>query len=495
MTRGHIKVFTIIVFFLTAVVIGALIFLPKDFFSPRKNTETQTRVVIPQTTGSGGEALDFQRSGEEARRSRISLDEGEVVLDVLTRDFDGDINEEQIIAFRNQREVDSPIRIAYVDNDGGSDYRVWSAASAVSRSGTLILYSEDLIGDGGICVLVSGMNGANEQTLTVFRKNNGTAAFSGEPFSKIAEFLIEGSIIVEDAPAYQQGRSLTISTFGRDYDSANLLDQIEVTYAFNRGNGLYEQSRVVKIPGRQIEQQRLRELLNGNPEQFETFIGGMWYRDDGPRRQYLYFNNSGREIIFYDTRSEEVFTWQDSISTRYGLHINSRNISLTKLRRTINIDLVSLENIHIRVYQDAYLRGLPNTVWDGSYQRLETVETVRQENSVAPYIEGNYSGTGGAINFSRSGAYVIQADGAQAERRGKYVFFNLGADELLELRPETTPHNGKAAAEETPDREIFRVVRSGENPARPGELALTRVRISTKGIQDLHEAAVVLNRS
>ncbi|MDR2182468.1 MAG: pallilysin-related adhesin [Treponema sp.] len=494
MTRGHIKVFTIIVFFLTAVVIGALIFLPGDFFLPRKNTETQTRVVIPQTMGSGGEALDFQRSGEEARQAKISLDEGEVVLGVLTLNFDDDINEEQIIAFRNQREVDSPIQITYVDNDGGrGDYRVWSAASAVSRPGTLILYSEDLIGDGGICVLVSGMNGANEQTLTVFRKN-GAAAFGGEPFSKIAEFLIEGSIIVEDLPPYREGRSLTISTFGRDYDSANLLDQIEVTYAFNRGNGLYEQVSVVKIPGRQIEQQRLRELLNGNPEQFESFIGGMWYHDDGPRRQYIYFNNSGREIIFYDTRSEEVFTWQDSISTRYGLHINSRNISLTKLRRTININLVSLESIQVRVYQDAYLRGLPNTIWDGSYQRLETVETARQENRVAPYLEGNYSGSGGAISFSRSGAYVIQADGGQAERRGKYVFFNLGADELLELRPETASGNG-GAAEEMSARETFRVVRGGENTARPDELTLTRVRISTKGIQDLHEAAVVLDRS
>jgi hypothetical protein len=497
MTREHFKIFTIVIFLLTAGGIGTLVFLPRDFFSSREKEVGQTRVVIPQAVGTGGESpgTGQSRGNNIEPGIRINLEDGESAIASLVRDFDNDSFEEQVIAYLRFQEIDGPIFITYAEFDPnrGIYQREWSAPTAATKPGTIMLYGQDLIGDGGICVLVSGMNSAGEQTLTVFRKNN---AVQGEPFNKIAEFRIEGSITVEERN-FGNGRSLAIATYGRDYESSNMLDQIEITYTYNQVNGLYEQSRMVKVPGSQIEQRRLRELLNGNPEQFENFINGLWYRDEGTRRKYVYFNTAARELIFYNNNSEEVFSWQDSTPTRYGLHINSRNISLTKLRRTVNVELASLESIRLRVYQDLYLRSGPNTTWDGSYQRLQHTEMVRKTERQNPYVEETYKGPDGKIAFYRDGTYELipLSNLAELSRRGQYVFFRYENEELLELRPTGHSETMKDQIRENNapqelQRETFKVTREA-----PGSITLTRIRIGAMGIQDLHELPILLTKA
>jgi hypothetical protein len=480
MTKIHIRAFTITVFLLAALGIGTLLCLPKDFFSSTENPVNQTRVVIPQSVDSGGNpaVLVENQNLEESSAARISFGENELVISIITRDFDGDSLEEQIIAYRSLQEIDTPIYIAYADvNAGGIYFRAWTAPAAATRASSLILYSEDLIGDGGICVLVSGLNGSGEQTLTVFRKNSflfPEAAAAEEAFSKIAEFIIEGSIAVQEVQRsrdYQQeGQPLTISTYGRNYESANMLDQIETTYTYNPLSGLYEQARMVKVPGSQIEQRRVNELLN-TPGKFEEFIGGLWHLStDNGGKQYVYFNPANREMIFYINNTEEVFNWQESNPIRYGLHINGRNSSISKLRCTVNIELESLDSIRLHVFQDAYLRTGPGAVWDGSYQKIQTLKNTAGEKRAPPYLEGTYKAGEGKITFSRDGSYELYGNGEKTLLEGKYVFFNMGEEELLELRPSTP---------EIPRQTLK--VRHTENDG----IALTRIRIGTKGIQEL----------
>ena len=484
MTRGHFKVFTIIVFLLTAGVIGALVFLPGDFFSSKNREIQKTKVVIPQIMGTGGENIRLSY-GEDYQGLRITLEEDEIAVAVLTRDFNSDSHEEQVIAYRKLEDIDSPINITYAEYDieHESYYRRWNASTAATKSGTLILYSEDLIGDGGICVLVSGMNGQGEQTLTAFRKIDSL----DEPFVKIAEFRIEGSIAVEEPNNSMRGQdSLTIATYGRDYSSSNIMDQIEVRYIFNQINGLYEQSSMKKIPGTQIEQMRVGELLNGNPEHFEDFIDGLWYQGEGKNRKYVYFNTVNRELIFYDSTYQEIFVWQNSAATRYGIHINSWNVSLTKLRRTINVELVSLESIRLRVYQDAYLRSGPNVIWDGSYIRLPARESDEDIQRPPPYIGSKFKSDDGVITFGEDGSYRIDplSGPGALSREGQYVFFSIKDQELLELRT-VKAGNGENGVL---FRETYKVSQDEET------ITLSRVRIGTRGIQDLFEAPIVLQK-
>jgi hypothetical protein len=182
----------------------------------------------------------------------------------------------------------------------------------------------DLIGDRSVCALLTGMNSQGEHTMTIFRLNKQTqgprrrAADSGPPFEMIAQLQIEGIIRVnetERSQAYQLGiaggQSFTITAYGHDPASANILDQIEATYAYNEQGRLYERTRVVRIPGSQVEQRRLREILSGERGVFEKFIIGLWYYviPEGTldSRQYIYFDPANKELIFYGEEAQQVF--------------------------------------------------------------------------------------------------------------------------------------------------------------------------------------------
>jgi hypothetical protein len=418
---------------------------------------------------------------------------------VLTQDFNGDIVDVLILAHRNLLEMDSPVSVSYIEFDPalGGYRRVWSAPTAVTRPGTVSVYTQDLIGDRSVCVLVGGMDSAGEHTLTVFRLGGSEAPAEKEAaIAKIAELRIDGSIRVQEAErsrAYQtglsRGQSFSIVAYGRDFGSSNMLDQVELVYSYNSGKGVYERTGMTRIPGSQIEQRRVRELLNGDKEQFEQFITGLWYyvspRGRTDERQYIYFDPRSREIIFYGENIQQVFAWQNSSATRHGLYISSQNISVTTLRRFLDIELESLDSIRVKVFEDVRLKIYVTAPWDGSYRKAGTTESAAAlsgpPNRVLPYIDAAYEGSIGRIVFFPDGNYTLAAGGG-VEKRGRYAFFTLDNQELLELRPLNS------AAHET-----YRVERGDAEEA--GAMTLERIRLGTRGAQELHEAALTLARS
>ena len=95
---------------------------------------------------------------------------------------------------------------------------------------------------------------------------------------------MEGSITIVETQrtgAYRQGitggQPFSIIAYGRDMQSNNVLDRIEITYEFNQASGIFEQDRITHVPGTHIEQQQVREILSGRPGVFENFINDLWY--------------------------------------------------------------------------------------------------------------------------------------------------------------------------------------------------------------------------
>jgi hypothetical protein len=443
---------------------------------------------------------------EDTTNAKIAMNDGESIVAVLTQDMDGDMVDDQILAYRNLLEIDSPIFITYIVFDGviGGYRRVWSAPTAVTRPGTVSVYTQDLIGDRSFCILVSGMNNAGEHTLTVFRLPQGEEP--GEAiFVKIADLRIDGSIQVQEVErtqAYQRGlakgQDFTLAAYSRDPNSTNILDQVELIYTYNNLSGLYEQSRVTRIPGSQIEQRRIRELLSGGKEDFEKYITGLWYyvspQGTLDNRQYIYFDPPNREIIFYGEEIQQVFSWQNSSATRHGLYVSSQNISVTTLRRFLDIELESLDSIRVKVFEDVRLKIYVTTPWDGSYRKAGMSDTIAaetgQKTTVLPYIDASYDGFIGRLVFSADGSYELYSAGdftgntaGTPQIRGKYAFFMLDNQELLELRPR---NNGGHS------HETYLVERTGKTDS--DTIILLRIRLGTRGVQELHEAAITLTR-
>jgi hypothetical protein len=469
-----------------ALALGFIITRPWDRLFPRKAAEApQPRIIIPRERETGETEFDSpseRMAYEDIISTKIALRDGEVMLSVLTQDLDEDPLEEQIIAYRNLPAGE--LRIAYVDYDGsrGGYLRVWDAPTAVTRPLTFSMGVRDLIGDRSVCIVVTGMGEEGAHTLTVFRRT--PQGPEGEPFQKIADLRIDGSIQIRESErpqSYQrgisQGMSFPIAAYGHDPRSENILDQVEIIYTYNGASGRYEQSRITRAPGPQIEQRRLQELLSGSPGVFEAFIHDLWYSvsPEGTldNRRYIYFDPANREITFFGDGAQQIFNWQNSSPTRYGLYAATQSVSVTTLRRTIDIELESMESIRVKVFEDVRLKILADNTWDGSYRRARSSERGAAPPR-SPYLDGRYESPLGNIRFSPDGAYEIRS-GEKVEQ-GRYAFFPVDGLEALELRP---LDGGR--------RETYLVERSGDN------LILSRARVGAMGIRKLNEGAISLS--
>jgi hypothetical protein len=486
MIKGFLKILTALIFIFTALGIGALVLYPPPWNAKKATVELKPRLIIPLIP----DAETFDSHAERlAREDNLSvwapLPDGEVIVSVLTGYFDEVPVEKQFAAYRNLLEIDSAIYLSYIDFDeeSRSYKRLWSAKTLATRPGTVSVYAQDLLGDRSVCVLLYGMNSQEEHTLTVFRKNpSAENEDKKELFTKIAELRIEGTITVRQLERGQnQRQSLTISAFGRDMESSNFLDQVEIIFAFNAAKNFYEEISRIRIPGAQVEQRRVRELL-GSFAAFEDFISGLWYHVTSQgivdKNQYIFFSPPNREIIFYGDETQQVFHWLMSTNTRYGLYVSSQNISVTTLKRSIDIELESLESIRVRVNEDVRLKIGVNAPWDGSYRKAEPPENRGQKPPlVNAHIDAWYDGSLGKIHFLSDGSY--EANSGSSMKQGNYAFFSIGGEELLELRFAGAP------------REIY-LIESEDEVSPKKNLALHRVRIGVKGIVPLSEMATAL---
>ena len=491
---------------------GAGFLILGPFANQKSQEQRRTRIIIPQESGgrlysSAAEQMAY----EESVATKVAMDEGDIIISVLTQDFDGDPAEEQVVAFRSLHEMESPVYVSFIDYDETEkEYRrVWAAPTAATQPGTVSLFTQDLIGDRSLCVILTGMNSENKHTMTVFRRSVETS------FSIIAEIRIDGSISIQEterSQAYHQGiardKSFTITAYGHDTDSANMLDQLEITYGFNLEKERYEQISITRLPGSQIEQRRLRELLSGEKGVFEDFINGLWYyvipQGTLDQRQYIYFDPGSREVVFFSDETQQVFTWQNSNPTRYGLYISSQNISVTTLRRFLDIELESLDSIRVKVSEDVRLKIAVSAAWDGSYRRASASPQAisENENTVVPPVDAFYDSSLGRLRFFPNGEYELNSGGGA--RKGRYVFFRANGQELLELRSDGESSSApEANGEQGAARMVYRVepqavsASAGDGTTEvplPETFSLSRVRLSAAGIQDLHEGAIALTR-
>jgi len=462
----------------------------------------RTRVIVPslENSGSGENNAWMEHTDECALKA--PLGDEEQFISALNFDFYNDSIEEQLVAFRSR--IDSgQVSIAYFsyDEKTGTYRRSWNAPTAASMPGTVSLFTLDLLGDRRDCVILTGMNAEGKHTLTAFHKVEKEDI--NRPFIKIAEIQVDGSITIQetDRPmAYRQGitkgQPFTILAYGQDSGSSNMLDRIEIEYAYNPVKGFFEQGRITRIPGSQIEQQRVREILSGKPKVFEEFINDLWYHVSPAgaidRSQYLYFDPGNREIIFYGEDTQQVFNWQHSNSTRYGLYISSQNIAVTTLRRFLDIELESIDSIRMKVFEDVRLKIGISASWDGSYRRAGKV--YEHDAPPRPYIEASYDSSMGRLRFYPNGEYELNSSDQLV--KGRYAFFRVNDKELLELRPE---RNGtQRSAQNNEDRMIYRI--AGPSGARDADtrnaenLSLFRVRLVPAGIQELQEGQVFLTK-
>jgi flagellar motor protein MotB len=339
------------------------------------------------------------------------------------------------------------------------------------------------------------MNDAEAYILVVLRKNSEKA---DEAFSVIAEIVSKGSIAVQETArtqAYQRGSaqaaSFPLVAFSADEQAKNPLDQIETIYNYTPELARYEPSATVHIPADQMQERSLQDVMNGGTPSFEHFVQGLWYFVTSAGvdvQQYIYFDPLNRELVFCGGDVQQIFLWQRSSSTRSKLSIAAQNISVTTLRRYVDVELDSANRIQVLVAEDVKLKISSDVVWNGSYQKAELPHSGAQVlQGVVPYITAEYSGSIGNLSFDTQGSYELASEGIN--RTGKYAFFWLNGEEILEFRPETInniPTSGM--------RETYLITHSEkiEGSETWRDITLLPIRIGVQGIQRLRETPISL---
>ena len=506
-------VLTVAAFLLCAA--GIAVYAHRPRVEPETPERHRMRAIVPSGLAADGRgaALPEQVAQEDAYILKAPMETGELVISVLNFDFNNNGAEDQVVAFRRGGS-ENPVSVAFFAFSGRSAgyRRLWELPTAATVPATVSLFTMDLLGDRNNVVVVTGMNARNEHTMTVFRRNPSNDV--SRPFDVIADIRIDGSVAVREVQrslAYQQGiargQPFAIVAAGRDPESDNILDRIELTYSFHEADGVYVRSSSVRIPGARVEQDRVREILSGRPGVFENFVHDLWYHvaPDGTvdRSQFIFFDPVRREMVFFGEENQQIFSWQHSNTTRQGIFISGYNSTITTMRRRVNVELESMDGIRVTVTDDRRQRiGVPPP-WSGSYRRAGAViRAMAADHAMSPHKDAIFDSPIGRLRFLPNGKYELSAYGAFSG--GRYVFFRADGRDLLELRPD---RNGAeifalfdAAGGNPDDRLVFHVSGVARNPqgrpdSAPAYMGLTRVRIGASGVRDLHETAIVLTRA
>ncbi len=368
------------------------------------------------------------------------------VLQTINTNLDLDLTDEQVLVVKDKRNQDSKLKIIVVDFDPIRNiyFKSWEGITNAVNSHDYSLSLKDIVGDHSKQIILQGTNAKGELTLDVFRRTpspNGLGLF----FRNICKIVSDGTIDIEEqerSEGYQLGQkngiSFPIVVFTHDPESKNVTDLLKMTYYWKYPKNSYVLSSVEKIPGKKVEEKRLRKLFNSNSiKAFEDFIKGAWYHPvKGGAGEILFFQPDRRVINLYSKNVDEVYIWKESSSKIYNrLRIVVENESIPSIRKLVSVRVKSLYEIYVSI------QG--HDRWDFSskrYVRLpeEMKEQMVHKNEaqlvkISPIkLKGLYSNTlkGIEINFMAP-RYTWTEKGRK--EHGGFVIFNFGGKENFDV--------------------------------------------------------------
>jgi len=336
-------------------------------------------------TGSAGEPIKFKaleagtptsapeapsNAGNTVRVTAvIPLNPNETLLDLYSYNLDYDDEEEQVLVVRLSDDPQGSIHIVVADYSPVTKRwtRAWQGNTLITKVKTLQISVNDLIGDHNLNIVCSGMNDDNEQTMNIYWKTPDKEQKQELSFTKVFEQA--GSAVrieeTERPESYKLGQSNAdswpISVFRADTSSSNYLDQIREVWKWSFADKAYVLSSTDKIAGASIASKMAERILDGNTDTFKAFLEGTWYKETNDPLSadalFITFQSRDNSLLFSGTGLVEIYEWENSNPTRYGMYVASRNQSVQNLRRLMDIELASTDSITVRVFQDYRIKG------------------------------------------------------------------------------------------------------------------------------------------
>ena len=391
------------------------------------------------------------------QRAKINPEWNETFLDVIDMNLDDDEELEQVLTVKPSVSNNDRISIVIADfqPNTGSYFRLWKGETLAAKPNAIVVQPRDLLGDGSLELLCFGIDEANMQTLTIFKRLGAGPEAYGNVFSA------SGISFTVNDPS--EAGSATLDVFVKAVDGSSPLDQTRIVYSwwktkFVRGAESF-------IPGENIEQALMSRILTGRAEDFELYLDGLWVKDDEGigSSTSLYFDAEGRKISIHGPTEQQQWDWGRSSAAFAGIYAPISNSAVPEMLRLLGIDLVGLDKVRVRATAQQIVKFAMREDWNGVYRRADagdlpprTQETMRKAPTGAPEgapvggtfqvkiagsdakislrrgdFAGPYAGAGGTELDLLEGTFRLAESGSLF--KGYYSIFQLGDSTILDL--------------------------------------------------------------
>lgn len=397
------------------------------------------QTIIPTAPQLQQQEVSSSEVIPENIQSGITLLSDEVLVEDIQADLNGDNKEDKIIAAKKLSDQFIYLFIFLQDSEAQTFTRAVEIKTEATHAKTLSVYTLMVQEYTYPVIVYNGMNADSMQVFGMYRL--GIDEDKIISIYSLADIQADGQIILKN----EQDNSLsdyTISAYYSDKDAPNTLNQIEKQYTWNAKKEFFVQTKETKIPGKKIESQFLQKFQTGDSNSFQEFLDGLWYQPSAKRDQNrsIFFNRSENEIIFSANNIQELFTIDSITPRRFGIYFSTKNASISSIHRRISIELLGIDEVHIRVIDDiARLKIGVASNWDGSYRKISnTVREVQSSitfDNIKKILTADEkiwtSAEGYSLYFSDNSYRFLQDT---AENSGWYTILQIKGNTVLQLK-------------------------------------------------------------
>lgn len=399
-------------------------------------------VIIPQP----GENIALFSPSSINNNSILAEDQASLPIEIAEEfiphqihkyNIDSDLQNEQLIVFKQRDSQDDFIGIMLVDFDVASDsYRpVWQGYTRATILRSFTPYIDDVIGDQRQEIIAIGVNNQGEQTLDIFRQAPAADGQWSSALSIRADIAININNIDRTTISDPNSPELayTVSSLNYDRETEGAEDLVQSLYTWRQNDEQYRLASTEKIPSNTIEQDQLAALYAGSLDDFHIFLDGLWQQESSD--QIILFSHNTDTIQMATSDRQLHFRWINS--TRWNISNNlwiyAQNEIISNIVQRIQISVLDLDTLLMQ-----FSGGSSNTFWSGTYRRLnnQSLESSSQYSSnqknLYPYeISGLYVSDSDWEMFFAAPYITLRTQ--ERELNGGYVIFQLNGQSILEI--------------------------------------------------------------
>lgn len=372
MTKQIVFIISIICSIMLIIVLFFLKFgNKKEILIETKENEIK-EVEVPNSSLSSTE-----KENDKDENTLIKLANDETYISSIETDLNEDGFMDELIAVKKTLYPSIYLIIEIKESQTEAYKKSLEIKTNVLATNSLLFYTIQLQ-KSLPAIVVSGLGLNGEQTFAIYliKQDSKSNIF----FETLASLNADIQVQLEDKRNSTIGslEDYSIHTYNFENKEENSMNQIHSEYRWDVTSNTFIKINEEKIAGSKFENPILKELKRGTLEAYKKYLSAVWFTPKtlGENIRYIYYDKDNNNFIFHIGEIEEIYKIQNMFARRLGISIIANNTSISSIKRHIEIEVKSIEEIQVKVIEDvATLKIGVSSNWSGIYRKKQNVFT------------------------------------------------------------------------------------------------------------------------